>query len=62
MAKNCGSGTGILTRSCFRGNLVSKTLLDVGALQKNARSISGGASQIISTPYVGLLVSPIFRS
>ena len=29
MAKNCGSGTGILTRSCFRGNLVSKTL-DVG--------------------------------
>ena len=29
MAKNCGSGTGIVTRPCFRGNLGSKTL-DVG--------------------------------
>ena len=55
MAKNCGSGTGILTTPCFRGNLGSKTL-DVGRSRENARS---GASQIISTPYVGL--SPFFN-
>ena len=34
MAKNCGSGTGILTRSCFRGNLVSKTLDACGAFYR----------------------------